>query len=290
MRRVTIPLEEEGGGGHFFFLNPCHLCTVARRYPSPNVTLRLLFFFLFSHPPRRLPNFTTSVFRWSETTPTFEFREKKKKQSVSSLLLEMSSARVVLQAVDQASLLVDNVAKYVSIRKGVIVYVTFLVNASEATLPEMVNAILSTKVFALHSPTVDVPSSSSQAPMSDSVPRDRPKPVSIAESSCDVLIVPQASLAGKIKGKVMQYHSQAPKDVGLTLYTAFCNQVRLALVSETTRGEWIADGNGVVVRGEPCDETQSVPWDGRLVLNGTYGNRQALQLASSGPFSHILDF
>jgi D-aminoacyl-tRNA deacylase len=47
------------------------------------------------------------------------------------------------------------------------------------------------------------------------------KPCSIQDVPCDVLIVPQASLAGKIKQKNIQYHSLIEKSEGEVIYSLF---------------------------------------------------------------------
>jgi D-Tyr-tRNAtyr deacylase len=72
--------------------------------------------------------------------------------------------------------------------------------------------------------------------------------------------VPQASLAGKMKKKKMQYHSACGKALGAQLYAQFVTAVTAAM------------GDGAVVRA------------------GTYGNRQALRLTSAcGPMTHFLE-
>ena len=205
------------------------------------------------------------------------------------------AARVVLQAVDSASLLVDNISRCVAIRQGVILYITFLSQATEATVADMTQTIISSKIFALD-PNNDERSSSAVATSSTEESR-RPKPISLAESTCDVLIIPQASLAGKIKGKVMQYHNQAPKDTGLQLYSSFCKQMRQALEPATAvvdENGWPSSSGDVVDGGDQLKGQrgggEKLASRTRLVLNGTYGNRQGLQFASNGPFSHIIDF
>eukprot|EP00004_Rigifila_ramosa_P020841 TRINITY_DN5460_c0_g1_i2.p1 TRINITY_DN5460_c0_g1~~TRINITY_DN5460_c0_g1_i2.p1 ORF type:complete len:114 (-),score=18.06 TRINITY_DN5460_c0_g1_i2:57-398(-) len=76
----------------------------------------------------------------------------------------------------------------------------------------------------------------------------------------NILVVPQASLGGKLRGTTMQYHGNAPKDDGARLYDEF-----VALL----RKEGAAHNVTVVA--------------------GTYGNRQALEFSSSGPFTHVLN-
>ena len=82
--------------------------------------------------------------------------------------------------------------------------------------------------------------------------------VNVIESGCDVLVVPQATLGGKVKGKQLQYHGNINKSQGLEMYNLFCAEIR-----------------------ECCKST---------VETGTYGNRQVLRTETEGPFSHVLDF
>ena len=93
------------------------------------------------------------------------------------------------------------------------------------------------------------------------------KLVSILELPGDILIVPQATLGGTLKGKVMQYHKNIEKDTGLQLYTAFVQRCQEKAQQNMTFKE--AD----------C----SVKW-------GTYGNRQVLNMDTNGPYSHIVEF
>lgn len=85
---------------------------------------------------------------------------------------------------------------------------------------------------------------------------------SVLELPGSVLVVPQATLGGKVKGRVMQYHSNIGKEDGLRLYNAFvalCEK-ELAVAAAVT------------------------------VKHGTYGNRQVLTLDTNGPYTHLMDF
>ena len=154
--------------------------------------------------------------------------------------------RVIAQRVDAASLLVDNVDKWVTIRSGVVLYVSFLQGATMETVDLAVTSLTTAKIFAFDAPA----EGESRAPV-----------VSIADRRCDVLIVPQATLAGKLKAKGVQYHGQCPKEDALTLYTALCVKLSEALLA-----------------------------GGGAVLHGTYGNRQGLKFDSPGPMTHCFEF
>ena len=93
------------------------------------------------------------------------------------------------------------------------------------------------------------------------------KRVSILDLPGDVLIIPQATLGGNLKGKVMQYHRNIAKDQGLHLYSMFVQKVE-----------------EMVSMSEKCKEHQCV------VRSGTYGNRQVFQTDTNGPYTHSLEF
>ena len=93
------------------------------------------------------------------------------------------------------------------------------------------------------------------------------KTVSVSDLPGDILIVPQATLGGKAKGKMMQYHSNIAKDLGLELYTLFCDMCH----------------TGLSAKG-PSQES------GSSVKHGTYGNCQVLTIVTNGPFTHVFDF
>jgi D-Tyr-tRNAtyr deacylase len=91
------------------------------------------------------------------------------------------------------------------------------------------------------------------------------KLVSVLDLPGDVLIIPQATLGGNLKGKVMQYHRNINKEEGETLYQAFVD-----LCVRTVQGHDTA---------RQCN-----------VKSGTYGNRQVLSMDTNGPFTHLVEF
>ena len=183
--------------------------------------------------------------------------------------------RVVLQAMDQAHLLVDNEEKYVRAGRGVMVYIAFLANDDGAAITDDdlrhgVDMLLETKIFTHFSPEKMIT-----------------RPQSLAECpEVDILIVPQASLGGKVKkGHSVQFHQLVPKDVGAALYDRFCHLVRAA------RG---VDETQVDANGAPLSEADAPKAEGWIkynhrVISGTFGNRQGLRFESEGPFTHTFD-
>ncbi|KAM7110395.1 D-aminoacyl-tRNA deacylase 2 isoform 2-T2 [Ciconia maguari] len=83
----------------------------------------------------------------------------------------------------------------------------------------------------------------------------------------DVLIIPQATLGGKPKGRKMQYHANIEKEKGLELYSQFVTLCEKELAANAK-----------------CVEA------GVLVKHGTYGNRQVLKLDTNGPYTHLIEF
>lgn len=91
------------------------------------------------------------------------------------------------------------------------------------------------------------------------------KLVSLLELPGNLLIIPQATLGGKAKGRVMQYHKNINKEDGLRLYATFVSLCEKELASAAAEA-------GVTVK------------------HGTYGNRQVLNLDTNGPYTHLMDF
>lgn len=91
------------------------------------------------------------------------------------------------------------------------------------------------------------------------------KLVSVLELPGSLLIVPQATLGGRPKGRAMQYHQNISKEDGLRLYSAFVSMCAKELAAAAAS----------------ADVT---------VKHGTYGNRQVLMLDTNGPYTHLMEF
>ncbi|KAM6274894.1 D-aminoacyl-tRNA deacylase 2 isoform 2-T2 [Porphyrio hochstetteri] len=83
----------------------------------------------------------------------------------------------------------------------------------------------------------------------------------------NVLIVPQATLGGRLKGRKMQYHANIEKEKGRELYSQFVTLCEKELA---------ANAKGMEANV--------------LVRHGTYGNRQVLKLDTNGPYTHLIEF
>lgn len=93
------------------------------------------------------------------------------------------------------------------------------------------------------------------------------KLVSILDLPGDVLIVPQATLGGRAKGKSMQYHMNIDKESGRSLYQEFCDECK-----------------NQILKSPKCQEA------GTSFHHGTYGNTQVLKLDTNGPYTHLIEF
>ncbi|XP_033112203.1 D-aminoacyl-tRNA deacylase 2-like [Anneissia japonica] len=161
----------------------------------------------------------------------------------------LPNARIIMQRCLSARLQVkpssnDSDAEWVNIAEGCVVYICFLKGATLETVEKMASIVLNVKL----SETAD-------------------KNVSILDLPGSLLIIPQATLGGKVKGKTMQYHYNIEKHAGLGLYTEFVRLCRQAMESS------------VIGKEAGC-----------TVKHGTYGNRQVLSVETNGPYTHYFEF
>lgn len=82
----------------------------------------------------------------------------------------------------------------------------------------------------------------------------------------DVLIIPQACLGGKLKGKSFQYHTNIAKSRGEELYQLFIEKCKAKIGSHA---KWSKSG---------CQ-----------LKHGTYGIKQIYCTETNGPFMHIIE-
>lgn len=160
-----------------------------------------------------------------------------------------TTVRLVAQRVYKATLLVDNVSRTISIRDGIIVFVCFLSGATDASVQAAVELLLGMKIFTFEflSKDADEDEEASKKDHSNSS-NGRAKATALRDQDrCDVLLIPQATLAGKPKGKAMQYHSQAQKDEGSRLFQLLCDRIRAALAPDQVLITGSLDANGLPV-------------------------------------------
>ena len=78
----------------------------------------------------------------------------------------------------------------------------------------------------------------------------------------DILIIPQATLGGRLNGHRFQYHHNINKDAGLEFYNKFVSDLR-TLCSKTTEN---------------------------VVHAGSYGIKQIYSCETNGPSMHLIEF
>jgi D-Tyr-tRNAtyr deacylase len=92
------------------------------------------------------------------------------------------------------------------------------------------------------------------------------KLVSVVDLPGDVLIIPQATLGGTVKGKAMQYHKNIAKDEGQSHYAEF-----------------------ISIFKKMYDTNKKCVSAGKIVRHGTYGVRQVFSCTTNGPYTHLLE-
>jgi len=121
--------------------------------------------------------------------------------------------------------------------KATVVFVCFLKETKEEAVKKAARAVLSVKLTE---------------------EEEGAKRISVSSSQCQVLVVPQATLGGKLKHNSLQYHGNVSPGEGEHFYRMFCQELTCCLGEDRVRV-------------------------------GQYGARQVLSMETNGPFSHVLD-
>lgn len=99
------------------------------------------------------------------------------------------------------------------------------------------------------------------------IPESVGRHVSVMELPGSVMIIPQDTMTGVVKGRRVQHHDAIEAWKGLYLYEQFVTLCEKEVASSTK-----CTKAGVVVR------------------HGVYGNMQTLYLNSNAPLTHVLEF
>lgn len=148
------------------------------------------------------------------------------------------SVRLVIQQCESATLQLPD-SDLLTISRGMVVYVCFMGSISEEIVKKAAKTALSVKL---------------------SNSEESSKRVSVTAAGGDVMIIPQFTLGGKLKGNSVQYHGNVKKEEGEGYYNMFCDELRDVVEKE----------------------------EGAKVMNGMYGARQVLSMVTNGPFTHSL--
>ena len=131
---------------------------------------------------------------------------------------DVLAVRLVVQRVDHAELLLDNESHWASMDRGLVVYVSFTKSATEESVGKAVKMIMKSPI---------------QTP-SQAVWGDGTKPMPLQdmlkkkETDVRLMLVPQAGLVSKLKGKYLQYREICGKQRGLDLYNMLKKELRVA--------------------------------------------------------------
>ena len=124
-----------------------------------------------------------------------------------------------------------------SIREGMVVFVCFSKGATEAAAIRAAEA--TSRLKLCEPPEVEQEESGARYTETTQVSPSRRKRMSVLERRGDVLVVPQATLGAKLKGRgnnSLQYHGNVDKADGERLFAAFCAALK-SLVEENDAGE-----------------------------------------------------
>eukprot|EP00948_MAST-09A_sp_MAST-9A-sp1_P000336 g336.t1 len=195
-------------------------------------------------------------------------KKKEKKKSKTKTKSELNAVsgpaaaiRIVTQRCSYASLLMDNVDQYASLPKGgLIIMISFFKGCSEKRVKEVAEKIVNVKVASLAN--WDKATKGGATSILSLIEKRK------SEEECPdlpgIMIVPQAALLCKLKGRSAQYRDQMPPEDGAKLYKIFCD----------------------TVRGTVAKKVKDA-----MVVTGTWGNRQGLKMESpQGPNTHVINF
>jgi len=148
------------------------------------------------------------------------------------------SVRLLVQQVVGAKLVLPGGGEELKIEKGCVVFVCFLKEVTEDLVRKAARVVMGVKLSEVE---------------------EGEKRKGVVNAKGEVLIVPQATLGGKLKGNSVQYHHNIHPGEGKEMYKLFCQEVKQAMGEEM------------------------------MVKEGQYGARQVLSMETNGPFSHIFD-
>ncbi|XP_043232388.1 D-aminoacyl-tRNA deacylase 2-like isoform X2 [Amphibalanus amphitrite] len=178
------------------------------------------------------------------------------KRLVRLLLQQCTSAQLDLRGTDavgaesDADLILERCGApdddgLLKIGPGLVLFVCFLSGCDDATARRAATTALSAR-------------------LSESAADSRRTAITSAPG--DILVVPQATLGGQLKGKQFQYHGNVSKADGARLYAVF-----------------------VEALSETAAEVDGWSQAGCRIRCGRYGARQVLSSTTNGPFSHVIE-
>ena len=189
---------------------------------------------------------------------------------VKCLIQQCCSARLQVKPADEAAGLE---AEYVTIeRRGVVLFVCFMRDADESDVDKLGKSQHFDQQITKQDDSLFVFISFKAKSVLNIKLSEKDGGggyVSALDLPASVLIIPQASLGGRMRGKLVQYHHNIEKERGRELYERFVDQCR-QLTS--------------------ASQSWSSPEHKCRLHHGTYGNRQVYSTETNGPFLHIIEF
>lgn len=144
---------------------------------------------------------------------------------MSSFVSDGSSGavRVVCQRVCSAELLLDGDNEWAKMEHGLIVYISFSKKATREILPRVAKAVANFNIVT-------------RGNWGDGTqPMSARQLVAEQKEPCGVMVIPQAGLCAKIKGKTLQYREQCTRDLGMELYGEFCHLLKREICTAASR-------------------------------------------------------
>ncbi|XP_062863244.1 uncharacterized protein LOC134325113 isoform X2 [Trichomycterus rosablanca] len=162
--------------------------------------------------------------------------------SIGARTVVQQCTHALLQIKPQTS---ESDSEWVEIRDGLVIYVSFYKGATEKIIRKMASSLLNAKF----------------------IPTSMGRQVSVMELPGSVLIVPQDTMTGVVKGSRVMHHDAVERWKGLHLYKNFVSECEKEMSAS-----------------KKCVEA------GVAIRYGVYGNMQALYLNSSAPLTHVVEF
>lgn len=167
----------------------------------------------------------------------------KKKTKLKLVIQQCNSAKLKLPKLDK-----EATEKNLEISRGMVVFICFLKGAEQSDVLRAVQLVTNVKLCEQEEDSYN--------------PSTKTKREDVKFVAGDLLIVPQATLGGKLKGKALQYHDNISKSEGVALYESFNVELKQQMTQSAKAGRF---------------------------ESGIYGARQVLSMDTNGPFTHIFE-
>ena len=164
--------------------------------------------------------------------------------------------------------------QWISVGPGLVIYVSFIngdndMGDSVVCLKKVVKSLINAKLATSSGWISDHSDAESIANL-----------VSQSENVTNLVVIPQATLAGKLKlgDKYLKYHRQVEKEKSFNLYSLFLDE--LAGYFDPVKS---------INHPSSSSLLEIIPGKLNLIW-GTFGNRQGFEFVSTGPSTHYFEF